>query len=112
MPFAQVQPGITILASHFHYGCMSVKIRELLGGMTTTTSSRMVVAFHEWLRRFFMNKMSFFHLFEMVMILDFHNREIFNKDSNRGWIIHLEEKMISISVIELTIRVKITKSLR
>ena len=50
---------------------MSVEIKELLGGVTTTTfgegfrlaamvSSKLVVAFHEWLQGFLMSKMSFF----------------------------------------------------
>ena len=59
-----------------------------------------------------MNKMSFFLLFKMVMIFDFHKGGIFNKGSNGGWIIHQEKKMISISTIGLTIGVKITKNLR
>uniref|UniRef100_F6HGG0 Uncharacterized protein n=1 Tax=Vitis vinifera TaxID=29760 RepID=F6HGG0_VITVI len=68
--------------------------------------------FHERLQGFFMNKMSFFLLFKMVMIFDFHKGGIFNKGSNGGWIIHQEKKMISISTIGLTIGVKITKNLR
>ena len=60
--FAQVQPQILIFASPFHFGCMDVRIEELLGSVTTTmmnssegfqsaatTSSRMVVAFHQQL---------------------------------------------------------------
>ena len=54
----------------------------------------------------------FYDLFEMVMIFDFHNWWIFNKGNNEGWIIHLEKKMIFVSIIELTIKVKITKNLR
>ncbi|CBI27423.3 unnamed protein product, partial [Vitis vinifera] len=81
---------------------MSIRIGELLGGVTTMTSDKGV----------FLNKMSFFQLFEMVIIFDFHNGGIFNKGSNGGWIIHLEKKMISISIIGLTIGVKITKNLR
>ena len=81
---------------------MSVGIGELLGTMMTTTSSK----------GFFMNKMSFVHLFEMVMIFNFHGGGIFNKGSNGDWIIHLEKEMIFISIIELTIGVKITKNLR
>ena len=80
--------------------------------LAVTASLRLVATFHERLQGFFMNKMSFFHLFEMVIIFDFHNGGIFNKGSNGGWIIHLEKKMISISIIGLTIGVKITKNLR
>ena len=81
---------------------MSVGIGELLGTVMTTTSNE----------EFFMNKMSFVHLFEMVMIFNFHGGGIFNKGSNGDWIIHLEKEMIFISIIELTIGVKITKNLR
>ena len=81
---------------------MSVEIEELLDTMMTTNSNE----------GFFMNNMSFVHLFEMVMIFDFHSGGIFNKVSNEGWIIHLEKKMIFISIIERTIGVKITKNLR
>ena len=58
-----------------------------------------------------MDKMRSFHFFEMVMIFDFHNRGIFNKGSNRGWIILLGKNMIFILIIELTIGVKISKNL-
>ena len=100
--FARIQPQITIFASPIHYECMRIEIRELLRTVMTTTSNE----------GFFMNKMSFVHLFEMVMIFYFHSRGILNKSRNGGWIIHLEKEMIFISIIELTIRVKITKNLR
>ena len=48
---------------------MSIGIRELLRAVMTTTSNE----------GFLMNKMSFVHLFEMVMIFYFHSRGIFNK---------------------------------
>ena len=100
--FAQIQPQIAIFASPIHYKCMSIGIRELLRVVMTTTSNE----------GFLMNKMSFLHLFEMVMIFDFHGRGIFNKGRNGGWIIHLEKKRIFIPIIEPTIGVKITKNLR
>ena len=81
---------------------MRVGIGELLGTVMTTTSNE----------GFLMTKMSFVHLFEIVMIFDFHSGGIFNKGSNGGWIIHLEKEMIFVSIIELTIGVKITKNLR
>ena len=81
---------------------MSIGIKELLRAMMTTTSND----------GFLMNKMSFVHLFEMMMIFDFHSKGIFNKGKNGGWIIHLEKKMIFIPIIEPTIGVKITKNLR
>ena len=96
-----VKAQIVILTSPFHYGCMSIGIGELLSGEMTTTFDK----------GFFMNKMSFFHLYEMVMIFDFQSGGIFNKCSNEGWIIDLK-KMISVSIIELTIGVKITNNLR
>ena len=53
----------------------------------------------------------FFHIFKMAIIFDFHNGGIFNKGNDGGWIVHLG-MLISISIIGLTIEVKITKSLR
>ena len=100
--FVRVQPQIAIFVSPFHYECLSVRIGELLGGVMMTTSGE----------GFLMNKMSFVHLFEMVMIFNFHSRGIFNKGINGGRVIHLEKKMIFVSIIRLTIEVKITKSLR
>ena len=100
--FARIQPQITMFVSLIHYESMSIGIRELLRAVMTTTSNE----------GFFMNKMSFLHLFEMVMIFEFHGRGIFNKGRNGGWIIHLEKKMIFIPIIEPTIGVKITKNLR
>ena len=98
--FTRVQPQIAIFTSPICYECMRVEIGELLGVVMTTTSSE----------GFLMNKMSFVHLFKMVMIFDFHSKRIFKKGSNEGWIVHLE-KMIFVSIIGLTIRVKITKNL-
>nr|CAN68391.1 hypothetical protein VITISV_017776 [Vitis vinifera] len=72
--FAQIQPQIAIFASPIHYKCMSIGIRELLRVVMTTTSNE----------GFLMNKMSFLHLFEMVMIFEFHGRGIFNKGRNGG----------------------------
>ena len=100
--FTRIQPQIAIFVSPIHYECMSVEIEELLDTMMTTNSNE----------GFLMNKMSFVHLFEMVIIFDIHSGGIFNKGSNEGWIIHLEKKIIFISIIELTIGVKITKNLR
>ncbi|KAL6326636.1 hypothetical protein AAG906_009762 [Vitis piasezkii] len=65
-----VQPQITIFASAICYECMSVEIGELLGVVMMTTSSK----------GFLMNKMSFVHLFKMVMIFNFHIGGIFNKE--------------------------------
>ena len=100
--FARIQPQIAIFMSSICYEYMINEIGELLGAMMTTTSNE----------RFLMNKMSFVHLFKMVMIFDFHSGGIFNKGNNGGWIIHLEKEMIFVSIIELTIGVKITKNLR
>ena len=80
--FARVQPQITIFASAIRYECMSIEIKELLGVMMMTTSNK----------GFLMNKMSFVHLFKMVMIFNFHIGGIFSKGNNGGWIIHLEKK--------------------
>ena len=99
--FARIQPQFAIFVSLIHYKCMSVGIGELLSTVMTTTSNE----------GFLMDKMSFVHLFKMVMIFNFHNGGIVNKGSNGGWIIHTEKKMIFISIIKLTIVVKITKNL-
>ena len=118
--FTLVQLRIVIFTSPFHYRCMSVKIRELLSSVTTTTSNKgfqsVTTASSWWLstssyKGFLWTRWVFFHLFKILMIFDFHSGGIFNKGSNGSWIVHLE-KMIFISIIELTIMVKITKNLR
>ena len=53
---------------------MSLIIEEFLGVVTTITSNE----------GFLMNKMSFVHFFEMVMIFDFLSRGIFNTGNNKG----------------------------